>query len=135
MSPTGPTSNRRIHRLARPKGSAHKPGVLAERARVLRARETPSERRLWLALRNRQLLGVHFCRQVPIAGRWIADFVAAERRLIVEVDGGWHKSRRPADARRDEGLRRAGFRVLRLEAELVMRDLPAALARIRGEIE
>ena len=59
----------------------HKPGVLAQRARELRSRETPSERALWLALRSRQVCGVHFCRQVVIGGRWICDFVAAERQL------------------------------------------------------
>jgi very-short-patch-repair endonuclease len=51
--------------------------------------------------------------------------------LIVEVDGGWHSRRRRADARRDGKLRRAGWRVLRLEAELVRRDLPAAVEAIR----
>ncbi|HEX9642200.1 MAG TPA: endonuclease domain-containing protein [Candidatus Krumholzibacteria bacterium] len=135
MSPTGPISQSRKSRLARPKGSPHKPGVLAERARELRARETPSERALWRAIRERQVCGVHFCRQVVIAGRWICDFVAAERRVIVEVDGGYHRERRSADARRDAGLRRAGYRVLRLDAELVLRELPVALGRIRQELE
>ena len=109
--------------------------MLAERARELRARETPSERALWRAIRERQVCGVHFCRQVVIAGRWICDFVAAERRVIVEVDGGYHRERRSADARRDAGLRRAGYRVLRLDAELVLRELPVALGRIRQELE
>jgi very-short-patch-repair endonuclease len=66
-----------------------------------------------------------------LLGRCIADFFAPEARLVVEVDGGYHTRRERADARRDAKLRRAGYRVLRLEAELVMRDLPAALGRIR----
>jgi very-short-patch-repair endonuclease len=125
MSPTGPASLQ---------GSPHKPGVLQQRARELRARQTPSEQKLWQSIRDRQVLGVQFCRQVPIAGRWIADFVAAERRLIVEVDGGWHRRRRAADARRDRALARLGYRVLRLDAELVMQKLPAALARIAAAL-
>jgi very-short-patch-repair endonuclease len=52
---------------------------------------------------------------------------------LVEVDGGYHARRGGADARR--ALVRAGYRVLRLEAELVMSDLPAAVARIRAKIE
>jgi very-short-patch-repair endonuclease len=131
MSPTGPTSQNRKSRIARPKSSPHKSGVLEERARELRARETPSERALWLAIRERQVCGVHFCRQVVIAGRFICDFVAAERRVIVEIDGGYHRGRRAADARRDAGLGRAGYRVLRLDAELVLRDLPAAVELVR----
>ena len=134
MTPTGPTSHPRKPRIARPKGSPHKPGVLEQRARELRARETPSERALWRAIRERQVCGVHFCRQVVVAGRWICDFVAAERQVIVEVDGGYHRQRRAADARRDAGLQRAGYRVLRLDAELVLRDLPAAVELVRAAL-
>ena len=63
-----------------------------------------------------------------------SDFLAPELQLAVEVDGKYHTRRPRADARRDEQLRRAGYRVLRLEAELVVRDLPAAVARIRAEL-
>jgi very-short-patch-repair endonuclease len=59
------------------------------------------------------------------------DFLAPRARLVVEVDGGYHMQRRRADARRDEKLRLLGYRVLRLEAELVMRELGAAVALVR----
>jgi adenine-specific DNA-methyltransferase len=72
---------------------------------------------------------------VPLLGRYIADFLAPAARLIVEVDGGYHASRVRADARRDETLRRAGYRVLRLPAELVRRDLAAALRRVARALE
>ncbi|MCC6669376.1 MAG: DUF559 domain-containing protein [Polyangiaceae bacterium] len=52
-------------------------------------------------------------------------------RHTVEVDGGPHCARGAADARRDGKLVRLGFRVLRLEADLVERALPEALARVR----
>jgi very-short-patch-repair endonuclease len=55
-------------------------------------------------------------------------------KLVVEVDGEYHAPRRSADARRDRVLRRLGYRVLRLEAELVVRDVELALARIRGAL-
>ena len=71
-----------------------------------------------------------FRRQVPL-GRYIADFVAPAVRLVVEVDGGYHARRRAADARRDRVLARLGYRVLRLDAELVVAELPEALRRIR----
>jgi very-short-patch-repair endonuclease len=79
---------------------------------------TPPELRLWSALRARQL-GVQFRRQVPLAGRYIADFCAPAVRLVVEEDGAHHEKRRNADARRDAELRRLGYRVLRVEAEQV----------------
>ena len=52
-------------------------------------------------------------------------------RFVVEVDGACHALRPQADARRDSELRRLGYRVLRLDAELVMRDLGAAVALVR----
>ena len=47
---------------------------------------TPSELRLWSALKARQL-GAQFRREVPLAGRYIVDFCAPSVRLVVEVDG------------------------------------------------
>jgi very-short-patch-repair endonuclease len=43
-------------------------------------------------------------------------------------------SMRGADARRDVRLARLGYRILRLEAKLVMRQLPLALERIRAAL-
>jgi very-short-patch-repair endonuclease len=94
---------------------------------------TPSEARLWSALRGRAL-GVQFRRQVPLAGRYIVDFCAPTVRLVVEVDGGYHGQRCCADARRDAVLGEVGYRVVRVEAELVMRDLTAVVALVRGAL-
>jgi very-short-patch-repair endonuclease len=95
----------------------------------MRSAPTPSERALWALLRGKPL-GVWFRRQVPL-GRFIADFAAAGARLVVEVDGGYHAERRAADARRDRALARLGYRVLRLEAALVLEHPLEAVARVR----
>lgn len=102
---------------------------LALHAHTMRQAPTDSEARLWRALRSSQL-GVAFRRQVPLLG-FIADFYAPSIRLIVEVDGGYHARRGSADSRRDRKLARAGYRVVRLQAELVMRDLQAAVVAVR----
>jgi very-short-patch-repair endonuclease len=99
----------------------------------MRHAPTTSEARLFEAVRGGRL-GVSFRRQVPLAGRFIADLYASEVRLVVEVDGLSHARRGQADARRDRTLARIGCRVLRIDAELVMRDLPAAVERIRNEV-
>jgi very-short-patch-repair endonuclease len=104
--------------------------LLADRARQNRFQPTDEEATLWRSLRAGQL-DVAFRRQAPIGGRRIADFLAPAANLIVEVDGLYHSRRRAADRRRDEWLARRGYRVLRLDAELVRRDLPEALRRIR----
>ena len=102
------------------------------RAQALRDFPTRSEEALWQALRSKQL-GVAFRRQVPF-GPFILDFLAPSARLAVEVDGGYHARRNGADARKERALRRAGYRLLRLDAQLVLRDLPAALVLISASL-
>lgn len=71
---------------------------------------------------------------MPVGARFIADFYAPSIKLIVEVDGGYHVRRRAADASRDRKLARLGYRVVRLEAELVLSELAAAVALIRAAL-
>jgi very-short-patch-repair endonuclease len=99
---------------------SHRRSVLERRAREMRHAPTASEAALWALLRGKRL-GVQFRRQVRVAG-FIADFCAPASRLVVEVDGGSHAGRESADARRDWALARAGYRVLRLAAEVVLRE-------------
>ena len=82
------------------------------RARTLRREMTNAECTLWRILRQRQLDGLRFRRQVPI-GRHIADFVCHEAKLIIEVDGGQHDRQSEPEIRRTDFLRRQGFRILR----------------------
>src|SRR5215471_5509338 len=89
-------------------------------ALAMRKESTDAERRMWSRLRNGQLYGLKFRRQVPI-GNAIADFVCYEHKLIVEVDGGQH-SENAHDAVRDAELARRGFRVLRFWNTDVMRN-------------
>jgi very-short-patch-repair endonuclease len=122
-----------MRRRSCPKGPPVSPSVLAARARAFRAAGTISERRIWEAIRANRL-GIEFRRQVPVGGRYVADFLARDVGVIVEIDGEYHALTRRADARRDEVLRRLGYRVLRLQSTLVMRDLPAALECIVAEL-
>jgi very-short-patch-repair endonuclease len=102
-------------------------------ARQHRSCLTDSEARLWSALKARQL-GVQFRPEVALGGRFIVDFFASSVGLVVELDGGYHARRRAADASRDRKLRRLGYRVIRLDADLVLRDLNAAIALIRAAL-
>jgi len=56
------------------------------RARSLRSRMTDAERKLWYMLRDRRFVAAKFRRQVPL-GRYVADFLSFEKRIVVEVDG------------------------------------------------
>jgi len=92
-----------------------------------------SEQLIWARIRGRRL-GVVFRRQVPLLGRFIADFLAPAQRLVVEIDGGYHAERARADARRDAALAGGGYRVLRLDASLVARDIEAAISCVRAAL-
>jgi very-short-patch-repair endonuclease len=62
-------------------------------------------------LRSRQTEGYRFRRQVPI-GRFIADFVSYEARLIVEIDGQ-HDRSSESEAIRTRFLQSEGYHVVR----------------------
>ncbi len=117
--------------------SAHRPNrsarstLLAERAQAMRQCPTWSEQVLWERVLRRRGLGVEFRRQVVIADQFIVDFLAPEQKLIVEVDGPYHVRTRKADVRRERKLARLGYRMLRLEAELVGKNIAVAVVRIR----
>ena len=108
--------------------------LLEGRASEMRWAPTLEEAKLFEAIRGKRL-GVAFRRQVTLLGRYIADFLAPEVRLIVEVDGGYHSQRQRADKRRDKALAKAGYRTLRLPNELVMSDLPEALRLVSEAVE
>ena len=82
------------------------------RSRRLRKDSTAAENALWNLIRNRQLLGYKFRRQVPV-GNYIADFVCPERMLVVELDGGQHQEQAEYDTVRTSWLESQGFRVIR----------------------
>ena len=107
------------------------PQLLRIHAHAAGMRRVPTwpEELLWLRLRGRQL-GVQFRRQA-VWGSFILDFFASSVALVVEVDGGYHAQRRAADARRDEKLRRAGLRVVRVPAELLVADVERAVGIVR----
>ncbi|HEY6724778.1 MAG TPA: DUF559 domain-containing protein [Polyangiaceae bacterium] len=113
-----------------PKPNPKGQNLLEHRAHAMRHTPTESEAALFRLLSGKQL-GVAFKRQVPLGGRYIGDFVAASTKLVVEVDGGAHARRQQADARRDRFLHRLGYRVLRLEAQLVLEQPLVAVERIR----
>jgi len=112
--------------------SAHRKAQLSAWAAKHRWSPTASEARLWEALRGRKV-GVLFRRQVVI-GEYVVDFVAPEVRLVVEVDGGWHEGRERKDARRERTLEAAGYRVVRVEAEVVVAEVEVAVARVRAAV-
>jgi very-short-patch-repair endonuclease len=110
--------------------SKHRSQLLTARAHAMRVAPTTSERLLFEALRS-AFPGIAFRRQVPLCDRFIADLYVPSLRLVIEVDGGYHARTGRADERRDRALLRAGYRVVRAEAAIVVRDVSAALEALR----
>jgi very-short-patch-repair endonuclease len=101
-----------------------------QKARELRNNATPSERKLWEALKDKALDGRKFRRQHPI-GPFIADFYCASERLAIEVDGSVHAEQQEYDAYRQEVIEGFGIRVVRVSNEQVENQLDEVLNKIR----
>ncbi len=105
----------------------------AERAQQLRQDATEVEKKLWGALRSRQLEGYKFRRQHPI-DQYIADFVCLEERLVIELDGGQHADRVNEDKSRTAYLESQGFRIIRFWNNEVIENLEGVLTAIEHQL-
>jgi len=105
-------------------------------ARRLRHHQTEAERKLWSQIRNGQIGGFKFRRQVPVGG-FIVDFYCIEARLVVELDGGQHFEGDAIqyDQKRTEKLAELKITVVRF-SNFEMLKFPDAVARtIYGHLQ
>ena len=102
----------------------HVPSMNRANARKMRKTMTEAELKLWNELRAHRLMGLGFRRQMPIAG-YIADFVCAERKIIIEVDGTQHAEaeRSDHDRQRTARLEALGWTVLRFWNADILTDI------------
>ena len=105
--------------------------TIHQNANELRKRLTEAEQKLWALLRNRQLKGKKFRRQHAIA-YYIADFYCHESKLVIELDGNFHrrKEEREYDRSRTAVLNEIGITVLRFWNEQVINDPENVLLKI-----
>ncbi|MEO0094738.1 MAG: endonuclease domain-containing protein [candidate division WOR-3 bacterium] len=99
--------------------------------RRLRENMTDAERKLWYAIRKKQL-GVKFRRQ-QLIGNYIVDFVCFERKLVIEIDGGGHFES-GTDKIRDKWFQGQGYRVLRFWNNEVLRNTNGVMQAIMREL-
>ena len=107
---------------------------LLDRARAMRHEPAPAEQKLWRCLRDRQLNGFKFRRQVGF-GRYIADFYCPRCSLIVELDGDSHSEREAYDVRRTADLEGQSVGVIRFVNTDVFDHLDSVLEAILSECE
>ena len=103
-----------------------------EHRRQLRNNLTPAEATLWMVLKNKQLAGRRFKRQVSI-GHYIVDFYCPREKLIIELDGESHftEDGYEHDLRRDKYLNSLGLKVMRFENEIVFHRYEEVSEEIR----
>ena len=104
--------------------------------RKLRKSLTPAEAVLWTQLKNRQLDGRKFRRQVSI-GRYFVDFYCPECRLVIELDGERHYSMTidEYETERTKYLERMGLKVIRFENKDVFENLEFVVQVIRENLQ
>ena len=95
---------------------------------------TDAEKLLWEHIRAKQL-SVKFNRQ-HIIGDYIVDFVCIEKKLVIEIDGGYHSEYEQIekDEFRTQQLRDWGFSVIRFKNEDVLGDISGVLNKIKNNL-
>ena len=104
---------------------------LKEFAFVNRKNPTEAESILWEYLKGKQT-GFSFRRQ-HIIGPFIADFTCLSRKLIIEIDGGYHQlpEQQTSDEYRTQWLEDNGFFVLRFTNDEVVGNTKGVLDIIK----
>ena len=108
--------------------------LLKEFAKKNRREMTESERVLWEELRKLNC-GYHFRRQHPI-GDYIADFACLKKKLVIEVDGGYHNEplQQQNDQWRTEFMESKGYTVIRFNNEEISNNLHEVITRIKEQL-
>ena len=108
--------------------------LLKDFAKENRREMTESERVLWETLRKLNC-DYRFRRQHPI-GDYIADFICLKRKLVVEVDGGYHAEplQQQNDQWRTDYLESKGYTVIRFKNEEISNNLHEVIMRIKEQL-
>ena len=106
----------------------------SKNSKELRQNQTDTESVLWYYLRNRGLNNIKFRRQVPI-GKYIADFICMEKKLIIELDGSQHLEDKDVvyDKNRTQYLNSLGYKVIRIYNNDISKNINSVLEYIIQE--
>lgn len=110
-------------------------GIVLGFAKEMRSNPTEAEKKLWGHLRA-GMTGYKFVRQKPM-GLSIPDFVCLQKRVVVEIDGGYHQAPDVllSDKLRGEKFAKAGYLTLRFTNEEVLTDVIAVVKKIKKTLE
>lgn len=102
-----------------------------EKRRKLRNNMPQPELILWYYLKNKQLKGYKFRRQVSI-GKYVVDFYCPKLKLAIELDGDSHyyPEAKKHDYKRDEWIKRFGINFIRFTNRDIIENKDAVLENI-----
>ena len=129
-SPEGKEQPRKFRETAR--NSTY--GLFKELSQQLKDNTTKEEEILWQSLRANKT-GYHIRRQ-HIIDEFIVDFVCLEKKLVVEIDGGYHdvEEQKIYDEARTVFLRSEGFEVIRFSNNEVNAGVVAVADAIKQKL-
>ncbi len=107
---------------------------MKDKARALRKNQTDAELAIWQLLRAKRVKGLKFRRQHPIPP-YIVDFICAERKLIIEADGGQHTDAVKYDQKRTAFLESKGYTVIRFWNNEILTNIEDVYENIIKHIE
>ena len=107
---------------------------LNERAKELRRKMTPQERKLWHRFLKDYSIKIYKQRVIKF---FVVDFYCAEARLVIELDGSQHYTEqgKAYDQERSQILREYGLYVLRFSNREIETQFPEVCQKIRQTIE
>ena len=107
---------------------------LKQLARKLRNHSTKSEVLLWNYLKGKQVKGLDFHRQKPIAN-YIVDFYCSELKLAIEIDGESHIGNEEKDNVRQKEIEKYGVTFLRFDEIYIYYNLDGVMKTIECWID
>ena len=105
--------------------------ILKGFAKENRNNMTTAEKILWEELKNSKT-GYKFRRQHPI-GDYIADFICIKKKLVIEVDGGYHNTmeQQQDDAVRTIDIENMEYSVIRFTNDEVENNTQTVMLKIK----
>lgn len=106
-----------------------------DKRRLLRKRQTFTEKILWTQLRKRQALGCKFRRQYSV-DHFVIDFYCPDLKLAVELDGDVHNvpEQKEYDIARQKYLEKFGIKFIRITNEEFLGNPNKAFSKIEKKI-
>lgn len=106
---------------------------LTEKAKELRANETPFEKEVWYKVLS-NFKDLKWTKQKPI-GEYIVDFYCAELMLAIEIDGESHVNKEKFESNRINKLNEVGINIVRYSNQEIENNIEGVFEDLKNKIE